>query len=71
MTVAQYEKDVMTLTRVQALIWLKKNDPEYDWVGQGLSREALVAVIRDNLHTFGEKNQAQGLRAVEFEGEHE
>ncbi|HDN9016797.1 TPA: hypothetical protein ACSP2A_001122 [Aeromonas hydrophila] len=68
---AQYEKDVMTLTRVQALIWLKKNDPEYDWVGQGLSREELVVVIRDNLHTYGEKNQAQGLRAVEFEGEHE
>ncbi|MBX9562331.1 hypothetical protein ACV1DG_08260 [Aeromonas hydrophila] len=68
---AQYEKDVMTLTRVQALIWLKKNDPEYDWLRQGLSREELVAVIRDNLHTFGEKNQAQGLMAVEFEGEHE
>lgn len=68
---AKYEKDVMSLTRGQALIWLKKNDPEYDWVGQGLSREELVVVIRDNLHTFGEKNQAPGLRAVGFEGAHE
>ena len=66
MTATKYEKGVMTLTRVQALIWLRKNDPEYDWVGQGLSREELVAVIRDNLQTFGEKNQAPGLRAVEY-----
>ncbi|MGL4891331.1 MAG: hypothetical protein ACRC52_11155 [Aeromonas veronii] len=68
---AKYEKDVMSLTRVQALTWPKKNDPEYDWVGQGLSREELVVVIRDNLHTFGEKNQAPGLWAVGIEGEHE
>ncbi|WP_429169359.1 hypothetical protein [Aeromonas hydrophila] len=61
---AVYERDVTTLTRTQALIWLKKNDPEYDWLGKGLSREELVAVIRDNLHTFGEANQAPGLRAV-------
>ncbi|MFM5086272.1 hypothetical protein [Aeromonas media] len=68
---AKYEKDVMTLTRVQALIWLKKNDPECDWVGQNLPRENLVIVIRDNLRCFGEEVQAPGLRAVEFEGEHE
>lgn len=61
---AVYERDVTTFTRTQALIWLKKNDPEYDWLGKGLSREELVAVIRDNLGTFGEANQAPGLRAV-------
>ncbi|OSP49237.1 hypothetical protein B7G55_21270 [Aeromonas hydrophila] len=71
MTEAKYEKDVMTLTRVQALIWLKKNDTEYDWVEQNLPRENLVIAIRDNLRSFGEDVQAPGLWAVEFEGEHD
>lgn len=61
---AQYEKNVMALTKVQALIWLKKNDPEEAWTKMELSRDELVRVIWDNLSSFGEETQAPGLRAV-------
>lgn len=61
---AQYEKNVTALTKTQALIWLKKNDPEGEWTKQDLSQESLIHVIRVNLCDFGEETQAPGLRAT-------
>lgn len=61
-----YFKDVMKFTRTQALIWLHKNDPDGEWLPQGLPRDELVIVIRDNIRSFGLNNQAPGLWAVEF-----
>lgn len=60
-----YFKNAMKLTRTQALIWLHKNDPEGEWLHQGMSREQLVNAIKDNLSCFGVINQAPGLWAVD------
>lgn len=50
------------LTKPEALGWLQRNDPEYDWASENLSLPELRGAIGDNLQSFGSKVQAAGLR---------
>jgi len=51
------------MTKPEALDWLCRNDPEYDWAGQGCDAESLRGAVGDNLQSFGVAAQAEGLKA--------
>jgi len=57
------EKLYSKLTKSECLDWLKRNDQEYNWSEKKLTSKELRDVIADNLHSFGQKSQSDGLKA--------